>query len=335
MMRRTPVVFLLAALAEVTPVSAQTAKQDELCVQLKECLGRLLGKTIEPPDSSLTQEQFCDILLEVYQGETGVQNICAVSQSGAVSASKTSQQTTKEISIDPKPKRNKKKGEKKSNTSNDTPEDGKVDPGRHLAAPACELPFDPVYADESGTDTPYDTYMLTIQDLFLLGGKLQRADTDAYATLKIGWATAHTAAALASEVPGGATIANEALSVVEIAVDQVDTHDATINSAQIEASLENSQKLVTQTCRMIDQIDGAERNFMNRFDHVDRTIKVVQTRLDKIDTVLNRLERDSAKIQQLLLTVLDRLSGGKHAKSKGKKYYHGGNIFYGGMMGMR
>lgn len=366
-----PVVVLLALLL-VAPVEVSSAKrEDELCVKLRQCLESLLGRSIEPPDdSSFAQEQFCDMLVEIYQGEAGVNNICAVAKSGSFAArvsdtasppqpkhglKKKSIPLREEATVNaengPTVKKKKKKKEKKLSPQSSTGRVNNVDtttaasdtskikvkaqnkqttqnahqfhPPRHLAAPPCELPFNPVYADQSGVGTPYDTYMLSIQDLYLLDGKLKRSDSDAYASLKIGWATAHTAAALATEVPGAATLANEALSILEISVDQVDTHDSDMDSVQIEAAFENTQKILAQTCRMISHMDRAERNFLKRFDNIDNTVKVVQTRLDRIDNVLNRLERDSANIQKLLLDVLSRLPVGKVSVGKGKGTWKG------------
>ena len=126
-MRRTSIGFFVV-LAALTPVSAQTVNQDKLCAQLKECLGKLLGKAIESPDSSLTEEQFCDMLVEVYQGEAGVQNICAVSRSGMVRASNSGQQSSEKenestkvnVENNSEPKRKKKKGNKKTSTQPNT-----------------------------------------------------------------------------------------------------------------------------------------------------------------------------------------------------------------------
>ena len=192
---------------------------------------------------------------------------------------------------------------------------------RNLAAPLCELPFDPTYADESGANTVYDTYMLTIEDIYLLDGKLERSDTDTYAALKIGWGVALTAAAEAAGVPGTEIVTQQALAALEITIDQVDTHDHDINSVEIEAAFENSQTILTQTCNLIDQLDTVERNMMTRFDAVDRTVKVLETRFDRVEKTLHRLEMSLDRVENLLTRVLYPHKG-KGGNYKGPSYWY-------------
>jgi hypothetical protein len=162
-MKIFPVFSLLALLYQ--KASAQSAE----CAGLLSCLDSITGQSllalVDP--SVLSIDEFCESMLRVYKGQEGIDAMCNLAQTMQDGGRRLFAKTT---DID---------GHRALRTPsiNDKDKNGETPFGTHfdrrsLVAPTCQAAFDPAYADESGSGTSYDTLMLTIENIYLLGGKL-------------------------------------------------------------------------------------------------------------------------------------------------------------------
>lgn len=289
-MKIFPVVSLLALLHQ--QASAQSAE----CTGLLSCLDSITGQSlldlVDPTVVSI--DQFCESLLLVYKGQEGIDVMCNLAQTmqggGRRLVANTADSDGHRALRNPSISAQVKNGET-------TPYDSHFD-RRSLAAPTCQVVFDPAYADESGSGTSYDTLVLTIEALYLFGGKLARSDADAFSGLYIGYITANAAATAAAGVPVVETVAGIALAAVESTVNQIEVHDGLIDSTEIQAAFENTQKLLTQTCNMIGQISTFEGNVNTQFTTVATTLTAFQSamnvRFTTVDTALTTLTSNVA-----------------------------------------
>jgi len=257
-------------------MAAFDAHADE-CSDLITCLERIIGNEVETPAPGTAYDEFCTAMLKAYNGT----DMCALAD--LIHGSGRRQ-------LNPVPRTSSLRKKELTRPMPNSP----LFEGRALQASTCLAEADPVYAEESGSDTSYDTYMLTIEDLYLPDGKLERSDADAYSALKIGWAVAAVAAGGLAGVPIAEAVAAAALAVFEVTIDQIDTHDGGIDGTEIEAAFENTRSLLTQTCSIISQVGSFENTVINRFTTVDTTLTTFQanvdTRFDTVDTTLTNFE---------------------------------------------
>lgn len=257
------------------------------CKTLRRCLKRITGKKVESPDPGASLPEFCDALLQAFEGDKGVDIMCAVAN--RFNTRRRRGLGGRYYQHPASGPSHPKQAPKKNIFETSAERDYNLFGGTTTPEPACLTPFDPFYADESGINTAYDTYVASIEGLYVLEGKLERSNDDAYAELKIGWGAALTAAALATEIPLAATAANEVLAVFEIVIDQVDTHDNSVDSTEIEAAFENTQLLLTQTCNIIEQIDGVQERVDNRLHKIEDRLDDIEDRLGNIEHLLHML----------------------------------------------
>lgn len=218
-----------------------------------------------------------------------------------------------------------KKGFKKANSSHHrTLQQG----------PVCLAQFAPAYADASGTDTSYDTWIASIGSGapldYLLGGKLDRSDADLYSALRISLAAAQVADGVSGACDNdlleiltlgaclAAQVATElAVAGIQIAVDQLDTHDGLIDSTEIEAAYENTRLLLDQTCSLIGQVGTFEATVNTRFNTVDQVLADFETnvinRFDTVDQTLATFEANVlarfGQVDEAIVDLKDYVGG--------------------------
>jgi hypothetical protein len=214
----------------------------------------------------------CDALLYIYEGVKGVEAICNVANlyRDALNSSQTGYSTST------------------NNAKTRTLQQ----------APTCLEKSQPGYADLSGDNTGYDIAVASIVSIYLKDGKTKRSNDDAVGTFMIGYAAAITANAAGegcdSEVIkiftlGGClaakTAAAVALGVVEIVSNQLAFHDGGIDSAEIAATLENSNRILDQTCSVLGQVNQANQKLdqaNQKLDEANRKLDQANQKLDKL-----------------------------------------------------
>ena len=256
------------------------------CEELVSCLNEIAGANLFdllPADAS--RDDFCTNVLDAYQGQHGIDTMCTVAANLKGRLRANSMQSDAATNLRVKAI--------KDGTAPQSPHEftfhGRA---RHLAAPTCETIFRPDYADDSGSGTPYDTLVAPLQN-YLPGGKNRRSNSDAYSALFLGYLTALVAAGAAAGVPFVENGAQVVLAAVQVTVESINVHDGNIDATEIQAAFENSQKILTQSCNLISQVETFERTANNRFGDIDSTINifrsVVNTRFNTVDASVSTL----------------------------------------------
>ena len=262
------------------------------CYQLEDCLATIIEANFEPvafsdPTGEYSEEEICDMLFEAVGGEQGVKDIC-----GAANV------------LGRRRKLNKK--QVRAATSNydvrflkDVVEGAgnKQRGNRDLQTTTCQSAFAPAYPDDSGTGTSYDTWVASIEDLYLLAddNKGSRSDHDAYSALKIAWAAAYVSDGAFGSIPIVGWLTGVAANSLEITIDQCDTHDGLHDSAEIQAAYENSERLLTQTCTISGQLDSVSST-LTTFQ------STVSSRFNTVDSSLSSLSTGQTEIKATLAT---------------------------------
>ncbi|GAX26063.1 hypothetical protein FisN_4Hh434 [Fistulifera solaris] len=279
-------IYLFLALALLRKASSVSSQ----CEELISCLDKITGKSLfdlVPPEAS--RDDLCVTMVNIYQGQTGIDAMCAAAAaaSGRLLASTTSD--SKYLRVNEI---------KESTPSQSRQESTFPGYGRHLAAPTCQASFSPEFADDSGSGTSYDTLMAAVEGPYLFGGKKKRSDGDAYAALFIGYLTALNAAAAATGIPVADNLAQISLSATQSTVESLNVHDGGIDSTEIQAAFENSQKILTQTCNIISQVNTFETTATTRFGNIDAAISsfqaTVNTRFNTVDASITTLTNNVA-----------------------------------------
>lgn len=296
---------LIATLA-LLGVTAQAFDVPSDCQELVDCLDEITGLPLEDTIFystdvvDLDNDALCEALLLAYGGQDGVTAMCNAAAAVSGGRRLAGKNTIPDAAADSSFKQS---------------VEGKHD--RSLQS--CPSSFSPVYADLSGTKTSYDTLMLTVENTYLTDGKLVRSNADRYSDLIIGLATAKSADSASTACDndfleivtlGGCLAAQVAtdvtVSTLEVVKDQVDTHDALMDAAEIEATFKNSETILTQTCTLASQITALEEEVTDRFDTVDTSIadlrSYVETRFNTVDATLSDINAQLAMIRTLLIT---------------------------------
>lgn len=165
----------------------------------------------------------------------------------------------------------------------------------------CPASYTPDYPDAISSGG-YDTYVASIIGTFIKDGKDNRCDSNAVGDYFIGWAAASIAAAAATEVPIGNTVAQVALNAFEVVIHQIEYQDGNIDSAEIEAGYENTVKLITATCDIRTDIADVKSTAITRFDAISTTLTNFQT------LVTNRFTTLDSSIQAFSEDVTNRFN---------------------------
>jgi hypothetical protein len=212
--------------------SPTTAGMLPLCDELLDCMEIITGAPVDFGGAG--KNDFCDLLLHIYQGNEGVTAICDFALLPEVPCKDCD------------------------------PSDVNVETIPTTCMPKATV----VYADDSGESTGYDAAVLSIVGTFIQNGKRARTNDDAVGLLVIvALGIARSAAAL-SEACGVAEEALTAgtciavkvaaattLAALEIATDQISFHDGGIDSSEIAATLENTNNIIDQTCTITGMLD--------------------------------------------------------------------------------
>lgn len=152
----------------------------------------------------------------------------------------------------------------------------------------------------------YDTFIATLPGLGLLdNGKTNRTDANGVAGAWIAIETLKVAAIIAQGVcdaaPSGdivftnvvlcppSAVAWEAVQSTQIVLDQTGFQDSLIDSAEIEATYENSKTIITNTFDIYNDLQQHDENITNQIQQHDADIKAKLDLLNgKIDVLLSR-----------------------------------------------
>lgn len=81
-------------------------------------------------------------------------------------------------------------------------------------------------------------------------------------------------------------------------VESLNVHDGLIDATEIQAAFENSQKILTQSCNLISQVNTFQMTAITRFGNIDAAINnfqsTVNTRFNTVDASITTLTNNVA-----------------------------------------
>lgn len=265
------------------------------CLDIKRCVKDITGIKLASKGSGMTDEKYCDAVVEMFQGEAGIEKICDAAALIGKKRRKLGRQRHDPKSFQWYDSAGDGDGEKTlfGKTITRDPDRGHLF-GNYIPTPQC-LAFSPEYADLSGTLTPYDLLVEPVEEEFLLEGKLKRSDVDAYAMLKESWEIVLLAAAQASGTPDSESVTAVMLAEIEVVLDAIDTHDDRIDSAEIEAAFNNTDVILNHTCNILGQLDqfgeemeGTLEFIEKKLDELEYAVRAIYNKLENIEYLLTR-----------------------------------------------
>jgi hypothetical protein len=184
-------------------------------------------------------------------------------------------------------------------------------------------PFTPDYPSGGG----YDLFVASIRGTFILNGNQERTDTNRVGNLLVSKIAAdalvltfdlcETSVGLAATIGFcaaeiGALVAQ---AVIDLMIAQIDFHDGSIDSAELEAAYENTVRLLGCSEGIVQQLmalAGSLGEVRQIVDRVEGAVEVVQQTVNRVEGAVADLQED---VNRLLCpfgtTGLDRISSGQ------------------------
>ena len=271
----------IAVVLALSRINNAQSSNITLCDELLVCLEIIAGVSIYNGGADNNKDEFCDVMINAYGGDNGVKRLC-----DGVAHFYSPRPST----LTP------------AATPSDTPyfTDNPTEAGGDniVIQATCKDKAPVNVPDLSGDNTGYDIAVASLISFGYIKDGNKRFGTDSDRVGDFLWQLyfpAIIALGIVSGVPLAESAAATVLAPLEVIKNQIDFHNGAIDAAEINASMENGNLILEQTCEMF--------NFMEtEFNEVDAKLDQANVKLDQANEKLNqanaKLDQVNAKLDQ-------------------------------------